>query len=385
MRVLIVHTQLWAHYKSVLFQEIYREFQKRDPAAEVLVAQIALHEQSRAAMVDSAEGIEYDYPYKVLFPRSLDSVTLAERMRALFSLFKDFQPDVLNITGYFDPAQVALAFYAKMIGVKVVISVESSLADHQRSGPKERLKKLILDRADDCFCFGQTSVSYLKWLGVSEQKITVKKAAVVDNDRIAAVYARAKSEAQSPSSAPLSFVYVGRLAEEKNLTRLLEAYRLLSDTSRELLFVGEGPMRAQLEAYVQAHNLPGVRFIGGVLWHEVPTYLAQSKILILPSLSEPWGLVVNEALNCEMPVIVSERCGCSDDLVQNGVNGFTFNPESVEALTKAMQYYAQNPEAIARHGAASLRLIAPFAPAAAAAKMVDSFQRLGKGALQKTN
>ncbi len=378
MRVLIVHTQLWAHYKSVLFQEIYREFQKRDPTSELLVAQIALHEQSRAAMVDSAQKVEYDYPYQVLFPRSLDSVTLPERMKALFSLFKDFRPDVLNITGYFDPAQVALAFYAKMVGVKVVISVESSLADHQRSGLKERLKKLILDRADDYFCFGQTSVAYLKWLGVSEQKITVKKAAVVDNDRIAAVYALAKSEAHSTDSAPLSFVYVGRLAEEKNLLRLLEAYRLLSDTSRELLFVGEGPMRSQLEAYVKFHNLAGVRFVGGLLWHQVPAYLAQSKILVLPSLSEPWGLVVNEALTCGMPVIVSERCGCSADLVQDGVNGFTFNPESVEALTEAMQFYAQNPDAVTRHGAASLRLIAPFSPAAAAAKMVDSFQRLGK-------
>lgn len=378
MRVLIVHTQLWAHYKSVLFQEIYREFQKRDHAAEVLVAQIALHEQSRAAMVDSAKGIEYDYPYKVLFSRNLDSVTLPERMRALFSLFRNFRPDVLNITGYFDPAQVALAFYAKMVGVKVVISVESSLSDHQRSGLKERLKKIILDRADDYFCFGQTSVAYLKWLGVPEQNISVKKAAVVDNERIAAVYAQAKSEAQSTDCIPLSFVYVGRLAEEKNLLRLLESYRLLSETSRELLFVGEGPMRSQLEAFVQAHDLPGVRFVGGVLWHQVPTYLAQSQILVLPSLSEPWGLVVNEALTCGMPVIVSERCGCSADLVQNGMNGFTFDPQSVVALTEAMQYYAENPDAVARHGEVSLQLIAPFAPAAAAAKMVDSFQRLGK-------
>lgn len=378
MRVLIVHTQLWAHYKSVLFQEIFRELRRRDPGAELLVAQIALHEQSRAAMADSADEIGYDYPYKVLFSRDLDSVTLAERIRALFALFRSFRPNVLNITGYFDPAQVALAFYAKAVGVKVVISVESSQTDHRRSGWKERLKKLILDCSDDYFCFGHTSVEYLKALGIPEQKITVKKAAVVDNQRIAAVYADAKSGETFREAPGIGFVYVGRLATEKNLLLLLEAYGLLPDTSRTLLLVGEGPMRAQLEAYVGEHDLPGVTFAGGVAWYRVPALLAQADVLILPSLSEPWGLVVNEAMTCGMPVIVSERCGCTGDLVQNGVNGFTFDPESVDSLTEAMRYYLQNPDAVTRHGAASLRLIAPFAPAAAAAQMVAGFKRLGK-------
>ncbi len=376
MRVLIVHTQLWAHYKSVLFQEIHREMQRRDPAHQLLVAQIALHEQSRAAMTDATTHIAYDYPYEVLFPRSLDSVKLPERVRALFALFRTFDPDVLNITGYFDPAQVALAFYAKATGVRVVISMESSQADHQRTGWKEYLKKVVLNRADDFFCFGQTSVDYLRALGVPDQKITVRQAAVVDNARILAVHEEAKARLGTRETR-LSFAYVGRLAPEKNLLLLLEAYAGINASNRNLLLVGEGPMRSELEAYVRQHKLPGVVFTGGVAWHQVPAYLAEADILILPSLSEPWGLVVNEAMVCGMPVIVSERCGCTGDLVKNGINGFTFDPYTVESLSEAMRYYARHPEAVAAHGEASRRLIAPFTPAAAAAAMVDSFERLG--------
>jgi glycosyltransferase involved in cell wall biosynthesis len=58
--------------------------------------------------------------------------------------------------------------------------------------------------------------------------------------------------------------------------------------------------------------------------------LALSDVLVLPSYSEPWGLVVNEAMACGMPVIVSEKCGCAPDLVQNGKNGISINPLMVK-------------------------------------------------------
>ena len=125
MRVLIVHNQLWAHYKSKLFSEIDHAIKRADPADEMLVAQIALYEASRKVM-QSDDAVIYDYPYKVLFERSLDQVGFGERREALFRIFDEYRPDVLNITGYFDWAQVLLMFYARWKGVKVVISSESS-------------------------------------------------------------------------------------------------------------------------------------------------------------------------------------------------------------------------------------------------------------------
>jgi len=141
MRVLIVHNQLWAHYKSKLFSEIYRDLKKSNPKDDLLVAQIALYEASRKVM-QTDDSIQYEYPYQVLFERSLDQVSFGEKRHALFQLFDQYKPMVLNITGYFDWAQVLLMLYARFKGVKVVISSESSAADHNRSPQKEAVKKM---------------------------------------------------------------------------------------------------------------------------------------------------------------------------------------------------------------------------------------------------
>ena len=380
MRVLVIHTQLWAHYKSVLFQEINREMGQRNSRGSLLVAHIALHEQSRASMMDSDNAVGYDYPYQVLFPRNLDSVTFWERIKALFVVFRSFRPDVLNITGWFDPAQVLLALYAKTKGAKVVISVESSEFDKRRANLKEHIKRLILRQSDAFFCFGKNSVKYLDSLGVPSRKIAVSNAAVVDNQRIFQTYISEKERIPAQNSNGLIFIYVGRLAAEKNLLTLLSAFRkcaaIPENRAWELHLVGEGPMREELEGYASSNQLKGVRFIGGIPWHEVPAYLARADVLVLPSLSEPWGLVVNEAMVCGMPVVVSSNCGCAEDLVRPGQNGFVFDPNSETALAEAMSHYSANPAEIAAHGEFSRKLIADFTPRQAAASMVDCFEKL---------
>ena len=378
MRVLIIHNQAWAHYKSVLFQEIDREFRKTYSGSELLVAHIALYEQSRAAMA-SDERVVYDYPQTVLFERSLDSVSFSERLRALFKIFRKFKPDLLNINGWFDPAQVVLALYAKKLGVKLVISSESSALDRPRKNLKESLKTRFLRRADAFFCFGKTSVEYLESLGIHESMIPVKGAAVVDSAFISEAFSKAQ-RAKPPDADKRSFIYVGRLAKEKNLSLLLTAYRKSIATRKEtdwgLVFVGDGPMKNQLMKEAADNQLSGVRFAGGMPWHEVPAQLAQADVLILPSLSEPWGLVVNEAMVCGMPVIVSQNCGCVGDLVRNGQNGFVFDPTLVDELAAAMRHYINYPEDIAVHGAKSRELIAPFSPVSVAQDMAAAYHRL---------
>lgn len=382
MRVLIVHNQLWAHYKSKLFSEINRAIKVTDPGDELLVAQIALYEASRKVM-QSDDAFIYDYPYKVLFERSLDQVSFAERRQALFRIFNEYQPGVLNITGYFDWAQVLLMFYARWKGVKVVISSESSSADHNRSAWKEWIKKVIVGRANAFFCFGETSAKYLESLGVAKSAIRVKNAAVIDEQVIRNRYDGTKRElAASAGADPVSrkFVYVGRLAPEKNLTTLVRAFdNVVRQTGSDwkLLFVGDGPERANLDKLVTDSGIAAqVIFAGGSPWHQVPGWLAQSDVLVLPSKSEPWGLVVNEAMVCGMPVIVSQTCGCAPDLVRNGVNGFTFDYARQSELEEHLSFFIRNPDRIAGMGQESVKLIAPFASGPVAAQMAAAYRDL---------
>lgn len=381
MRVLIVHNQLWAHYKSKLFSEIYRDLKESNSKDDLLVAQIALYEASRKVM-QTDDSIQYEYPYQVLFERSLDQVTFSERRHALFQLFDQYKPTVLNITGYFDWAQVLLMLYARFKGVKVVISSESSAADHNRSPQKEAIKKWIVNRAQAFFCFGKTSAEYLEGLGVAPAAITVRNAAVIDEQVIRSAYDRASESNKKGLDKTLrSFVYVGRLAPEKNLAMLVRAFAQTKETEHDpnwqLLFVGDGPERALLqnlaaELGIEKH----VIFAGGCPWYEVPEWLAKSDVLVLPSKSEPWGLVVNEAMVCGMPVIVSETCGCAPDLVQNDRNGFTFDPKNQGELENRLQFFIQNPDLIPAMGEESLKLIAPFAAAPVASQMVKTYRTL---------
>ncbi|MCE6987721.1 glycosyltransferase family 4 protein [Dyadobacter sp. CY323] len=384
MRILIIHNQLWAHYKSRLFSEIQQALHEKEPQSELLVAQIALHEASRAGMKND-ETIRYRYPYQVLFRRSLESVGFQERLKALFTVYREYKPTVLNITGYFDMAQVALLFYARLNGVKVVISSESSPLDHTRSGWRESLKRMIVNRANGFFCFGKTSADYLESLGVKPARILVRNAAVVDENVIRANFDQARAELKNGlgiSNANRTFIYVGRLAPEKNLELLIRAFdRVIknTDTSQQwkLTLIGEGPARAALEKQVNGLNISElVHFTGGFPWHQVPAWLAKSDVLILPSKSEPWGLVVNEAMICGMPVIVSEKCGCVADLVKSEVNGFTFDPENQQELEAAMQYFIKNRENIPAMGAESMKLVAPFSSTKVAREMVAGYKKL---------
>lgn len=382
MRVLVIHNQLWAHYKSKLFSEIYQNMSATNSDDKFLVVQIALYEASRSVMQDD-EAVKYIYPYQVLFQTSLDKVKFGERLKALIKAFDEFKPTVLNVTGWFDYAQVLLMIYARMKGVKIVLSSESSSMDHNRSSVKEKIKRWIVNRADAFFCFGKSSADYLLTLGIQPSQIAVTNAAVIDEDVIRKNFDQAKIQDLeiTSSNSPRSFVYVGRLAEEKNLELLIRAFIAVKENNKvsdwKLLFVGDGPAKEKLSKisgkYLESQS---IEFAGGHPWYKVPAWLAKSDVLILPSKSEPWGLVVNEAMVCGMPVIVSEKCGCAEDLVRSGINGFLFNPESQSDLETALKFFIENPEKIDSMGNESIKLIKPFSSKTVAKAMVNCYRNL---------
>jgi glycosyltransferase involved in cell wall biosynthesis len=383
MRILLIHNQLWAHYKSKLFSGIYADLSENCPGSDFLVVHIALHEASRSVMQDD-QTVKYHYPNQVLFQRSLDTVRFGERVKALFKAFDEFKPTVLNVTGYFDYAQVLLMIYAKTKGVRVVLSSESSTMDHNRSAIKEKIKSWIVNRADAFFCFGTSSANYLLSLGINSSQIAVRNAAVIDEDVIRTNFAQARIETGTTKSDAVhqQFIYVGRLADEKNLELLIRAFLTIRERSPQaknwrLLFVGDGPARAKLQElsgkYLEEQI---IKFAGGFPWYKVPAWLAQSDVLVLPSKSEPWGLVVNEAMVCGLPVIVSDKCGCAEDLVHNQVNGFSFNPDRQTELESAMQFFIEHPDRIAVMGKESLKLIQPFSSKNVAREMVACYKNL---------
>jgi len=131
-----------------------------------------------------------------------------------------------------------------------------------------------------------------------------------------------------------------------------------------LVIVGDGEKRPEIEATISRLGVAGgVHLAGAKSFGDIPAYYALAGAFVHASTTEQWGLVVNEAMASGLPVLVSSRCGCAPDLVQEGVNGFTFDPYNVEELAQLMfKISAFQPSSLSACGDASRRIIADWGP-----------------------
>jgi glycosyltransferase involved in cell wall biosynthesis len=215
---------------------------------------------------------------------------------------------------------------------------ESTSLDRNRIPVKEVCKRLLVRSLFDmAIGGGKRQVRYLRELGFAGEKVA-RAYDVVDNDFYAtnASQARASVDRQTLGLPEEYFLFAGRLAVEKNVHGLLRSFAEYCATggSWSLVVAGDGPLRYELAQWVRRSEINDrVHFVGLKTSDELATYYALAKCFILPSISEPWGLVVNEAMASGLPVIVSNRCGCVDDLVEHGANGFIFDPGRQDELT----------------------------------------------------
>jgi glycosyltransferase involved in cell wall biosynthesis len=129
-------------------------------------------------------------------------------------------------------------------------------------------------------------------------------------------------------------VFCGKFIPKKQPLRLLAAFDILrKKTSCWLLMAGDGYLRESVEKEIREHNIPDVLLPGFLNQDELPLAYAAGDVFVLPSaFHETWGLVVNEAMNFGLPIVVSNQVGCGRDLVKDGWNGFIVPHEDTEAL-----------------------------------------------------
>ena len=384
MRLLVIHNTLWAHYKSLLFRKLHEQTATSDA---MLVIQIALTEGHRKGLgVPDASAV--GYPFTLLHNGPLEAVSLPARIRGLLTHGLAFKPDVVLLTGYYDPAQLLLGLVLKLKGCRIVLQNESTSLDNLRTGWREQIKRAFVKLCDGYFCFGTRAANYLIELGATPSRILVENNAVVDNAGLRATYLAAlpnrEQEQKARQLPPKNLIYVGRLIPIKNLTGLIEAFceacRANPTANWGLILLGEGEQKTILQAQVNALTMSDkIHFLPGCDWQDVPRFLALADALVLPSQSEPWGLVVNEAMACGLPVLVSDRCGCVDDLVQDGQNGYRFDPNQPDQLADRIGQLLRLPAGdLARMGTQSARIMEAFDPNTVGKAMYDALVHLYK-------
>ncbi len=383
MKILIVHNQLWAHYKAIIFNELQKLIEQNSDS-ELLVVQIASIEKSRLDLGKLDTSI-HQYPYRLLHEGTLEEVGLWQKISGIHKAIAVFKPNIVNLTGYYDLASWAILFYCKLKGIKTILSNESTAGDHQRDKLKEAIKSFIIKQFDGYFNFGTLSKNYLLALGAKPQKMLVNRNCV-DNVALKNIYEqhfhnRLLSQKRF-GVAPQNFIFVGRLIDYKNLLNFLDSFAEAQNqikTDWGVIILGDGEQKEVLKNLVEDKKIRNVSFQSGVSWQQVPEYLALSDVLVLPSYSEPWGLVVNEAMACGLPVLVSEKCGCAIDLVRNGENGYTFSPYNKSEMKTLLSKFMDNTQNLQAMGKVSQQIIQEYSPKNVAKEMYEGYWSVLRG------
>lgn len=367
------------------------------------VVGIELHPKSRTYAWESNEA-------EACFPKiSLPNMGLsgrAERFALLPHLERALEsclPEVVFVNGWGDFMSLETIRWAKKHRVRLVVMSETRRRDGARHWCGEWVKSRIVSLCDAGLCGGETQRSYLRELGLSKNRIALGYNAV-DNDFFFKKAKRDREFFQSSvgesKSAPY-FLASNRFVERKNLGQLVRAYGKYVGSLPEgkeawsMVLLGDGQLRVELEelcaefglrtvgwltrGVTESHNGECFKlnyykiktlaesglvvFAGFRQVEELPFFYGGAGVFIHPALSEPWGLVINEAMASGLPILSSGNVGAAEELVQEGVNGYLFDPEDVEELAGLMARMAgMSAEERLAMGRASERLIMEWGP-----------------------
>ncbi|WP_421716483.1 glycosyltransferase family 4 protein [Arcobacter arenosus] len=361
MKILLIHNIATSYYKNIVFNEFYKIYKN------FKVLHLAETEKIRDWKIDLSD---IEYPYEVLVQGSIDNKGKLYYIKKIWQLLNNENPKILYLGGYFHIAFWTALIWAKIHSVKIILEMDSNKFDHVRVEWKEYIKKIFVSNCTVGITYGELSRAYFQELGMSNKKIIIKP-------NVSSKTLFYKSNLlEKPNCMIIDnyFIYVGRFSKEKNLLLFLnafnDAYKKLKTQKWGILLVGSGPQEEELKEYISKFNIPNVTFSGFVDKNDLVKYYNYSKVFVLPSTSEPWGLVANEAMMSGLPVIISTQCGCSLDLVQN--NGFTFNPFNKLELEKILMTYMMEEVNINEQSKESLKLIEKFTPELAAKKIYDA-------------
>ncbi|MGB7913156.1 MAG: glycosyltransferase [Desulfobaccales bacterium] len=261
----------------------------------------------------------------------------------------EFQPDYALLNGYSPmPFYLKALLALRLLGIPVLMRADATDAAVPRGAIKKFSRhvflKLLYSQIAGFLAVGYNSRHHYRSRGITENRIYYSPFNI-DDDLFAKQikdYGGRRPEIRRElgfEEGQFIFIFSGKLIPIKNPLMIVEALRLLpanSGVSLGLIVMGDGLLRRQFEAGMQA--LPEIKtaFTGFQNQSKLGLFYSAADCLLLPSWSETWGLVVNEALQFGMPVLVSDMVGCWRDLVISGKTGYVFPAGDPVALADCM-------------------------------------------------
>ncbi len=356
-KVIIIHNII-APYKIALFNELSILI----PNMEVIF--IAEKEKRRDWNIDYTT---INFPYTLLFHGSIDSINSFAIAKKTWRILEKIRPETSIICDYSNIFGWVALMWAKKNQNKLIFWLDSTYDDKKHYFPKEQIKQFFLRHFEAFLAPGVKTKHYLEYMKVdNSKKITTGYS--VNNNFFIEQYQLYKDKRELLLNElgikrKQNFIFIGRFAPEKNIFTLLKSFVEVKNNDWGLILLGDGPLKNEIISFIKTNRLENKVILPGFIQHnEIVKYFITSDVFILPSYSEPWGLVVNEAMLCRLPVIVSTKCGCQPELVKERVTGFAFEPNDELKLTKLMQGFVSGSYNIKSMGEASFTIVKEHSP-----------------------
>jgi glycosyltransferase involved in cell wall biosynthesis len=355
-KIALIHN-IVAPYRVPFFEKL-----SKYPKIDLFVYYCAKTQKDR--LWDIKEGKEY--LYKILPGLHLDT-------SKYFPIALHFNPSIIIeiIRGNYnviiidectDPTTQLAFLISKLLRKKIILWSEATEKAQRFLGKVILpLRKFIAKRVDAIVVPGtETKRLYLK-LGVNEEKIFIAPN-IVDNEYYinnCKKYRRQKRKIKKKFGLENKKVilYVGQLVERKGIAYLIRAYKKLKKEEMNigLVIVGDGPQKQELKE--KSKNIKDIYFVGWVSEEDKLKYYSIADLFVLPTLQDVWGLVINEAMACSLPIIATNAAGCAVDLIKSRENGFIVKEANINQLYLAMKEILSNKKLNKKMSATSLRII----------------------------
>jgi glycosyltransferase involved in cell wall biosynthesis len=357
---------------TILFHRLGPYHHARLRAAATLMAVTAV-ELSAAddtyawAPVNGADGFRR---LTLFHDRDVAHEKTVEVVRRVEAALEESRPEAVAIPGWSDRGALATLRWCGRQGVPVVVMSESTAWDERRVWWKELIKRRVVKLCQAGLVGGSRHVDYLAQLGMQRERIMTGYD-VVDNDHFEKGAKAAREQAakvrQRLGLPERYFLACSRFVAKKNLRRLFQAFAKYVSAAGagawKLVLLGDGEERPELERLCIELGLGDYVLMPGFKqYDELPAYYGLAGAFVHASTTEQWGLVVNEAMAAGLPVLVSKRCGCAADLVWQGDNGYTFDPNDGDGLSRYLLKMAGGERYREAMGRASRGIIERWTP-----------------------
>ncbi|GAB3927726.1 glycosyltransferase family 4 protein [Mucilaginibacter myungsuensis] len=293
----------------------------------------------------------------------------------LIEQIENYQPDAVLIFGWAYQSHLKVMRYFKG-KLPVYFRGDSTLLD-QQSGFKALFRSITLRwvyrHIDHAFYVGRANRDYFLRYGLKAHQLNFAPHAI-DNER----FANSRKEEVAEFRKKLGIaedqqliLFVGKLEDKKSPDLLLRAFTGIDNADKHLLFVGNGNLEPSLKEQAADNNK--VHFVDLVNQSDIPVVYQACDLFCLPSKgpAETWGLAVNEAMACGKAVLVSDKCGCANDLVTDKHNGAIVKAGNVDDLAEKLAELTRSKDTLKNYGRHSAVKIAGWNFAAIAQAIED--------------